>query len=102
MHRVQMRSALALTILLLLLVGCSSTTETAASSPSSATASCTLTSAVDSYDGFHIGVPDGWNLFTLDGMIVVSKDPASTEATVVRPGLLTTGANPATYFATAL
>jgi hypothetical protein len=100
-----MKSALGLTILLLLVEGCSSTAGPAASSPSSpssAPASCTLTSVVDSYDGFHIGVPDGWNVFTLDGMIIVSKDPASTEAAVVRPALLTAGLAPATYFATAL
>jgi hypothetical protein len=61
-----------------------------------------LTSTVDSYDGFHIGVPAGWNVFTLDGMIFVSKDFASTEATVVRPALLTTDLTAAAYFATAL
>jgi hypothetical protein len=97
-----MKSSLGLTILLLLVVGCSATMGSAAPSPSSATARCTLTSVVDSYDGFHVGVPDGWNVFTLDGMIFVSKDRASTEATVVRPALLTTGLTPETYFATAL
>jgi hypothetical protein len=57
---------------------------------------------VDSYDGFHIGVPDGWDLFTLDGMIFVSKDPASTEVAVVRPGLMSAGLTPAAYFVAAL
>ncbi len=102
MQRGRIKSALGLAILLLMAVGCSGTAEPAGSSPSSQTASCTLTSTVDPYDGFHIGVPDGWNVFTLDGMIFVSKDPASTETTVVRPGLLTTGLTPAEYFATAI
>jgi hypothetical protein len=61
-----------------------------------------MTLTVDPYDGFHIGVPDGWDLFTNDGMIFVSKDPASTEVTVVRPGFVTAGQTPAAYFATAL
>ncbi len=61
-----------------------------------------MTLTADPYDGFHIGVPDGWSVFTLDGMIFVSKDAASTEAAVVRPGLMTAGLTPAAYFGTAL
>ncbi len=99
--------AVVLIIPVVALAGCSSTPLAAASSPSatssaSAVAPCTLTSTVDSYDGFHIGVPEGWNVFTLDGMIFVSKDPAATEATVVRPALQTTGLTPAAYFDGAL
>jgi hypothetical protein len=61
-----------------------------------------MTLTKDSYDGFDIGVPDGWNVSTLDGMIFVSKDPAATEAVVVRPGLTTAGLTPAAYFVSAL
>jgi hypothetical protein len=88
--------------LLVLVAGCSSTTQLGVSSPSPAAPRCTLTSTVDSYDGFHIGVPDGWSLFTLDGMIFVSKGPASAEVTVVRPALSAAGLTPAAYLATAL
>ena len=94
--------ALGLIALLVLVEGCSSTTQLGVSSPSPAAARCTLTSTVDSYDGFHIGVPDGWDVFTLDGMIFVSKDPASTEVVVVRPGFMTAGLTPAAYFVAAL
>ena len=50
------------------------TTSSAAPPPT-----CTASVTSDPYDGFHIGVPDGWNLFTLDGTIVVSKDATGTE-----------------------
>lgn len=56
----------------------------------------------DIYDGFHIGVPAGWDLFTLDGTIVVSRDSTGTEETVVHPALLTAGQTPAALFATLL
>ena len=102
MRRTQTKWALGVTILLLVEAGCSSTPQLAAASPSAATASCTMTLTVDSYDGFHIGVPDGWDVFTLDGMIFVSKDPASTEVAVVRPGLMTAGLTPAAYFVASL
>lgn len=60
----------------------------------------TLTS--DPYDGFHIGVPDGWDLFTLNGMVFVSKSPNSTELAVVRPAIMSAGETPASFFDSAL
>ncbi len=84
----------------------SSTTQapTGASSPSTITAlsACTLPLTQDPYDGFHIGVPNGWELFTLHGTIVVSKDPSATEEATVTPVLLTQGLSPATIFSSAL
>jgi hypothetical protein len=61
-----------------------------------------MTLTVDPYDGFHIGVPDGWDLFTLNGMIFVSKNSRSTEMAVVSPALMTAGLSPAAFFEAAL
>jgi hypothetical protein len=78
------------------------------SSPSPALSSpvaiepCTLPVVHDTYDGFHIGVPDGWNLFTLGGTVVVSHDLAGTEETVVHPALMTPGESRSGLFSTLL
>ena len=61
---------------------------------------CSLPLVHDSYDGFHIGVPDGWNLFTVGGTVVVSRDAAGTEGTVVHPALVTSGTGAAGLFTT--
>jgi hypothetical protein len=67
----------------------------AGQSPSPA---CTLPVVHDTYDGFHIGVPDGWNLYTVGGTVVVSHDQAGTEETVVHPALLTSSTSAAGVF----
>jgi hypothetical protein len=84
--------------------GGSGTTPTNASTPSTTTAltACTLPLTQDPYDGFHIGVPSGWELFTLHGTIVVSKDPSATEEATVTPVLLTQGLSLAAIFSAAL
>jgi hypothetical protein len=65
-------------------------------------AACTVALTSDPYDGFHIGVPNGWNLFTLDGTIVVSKDATGTEQVAVLPALMTTGLTPSSFFTASL
>jgi hypothetical protein len=37
--------------------------------PATTTGGCTLPVTQDPYDGFHIAVPAGWNLFTLSGTV---------------------------------
>ena len=71
-------------------------------SPSAAPVSCNLPLTVDPYQGFQIGVPDGWDVIRLGGTIFVTKDPASTEAAAVLPTLMTAGMTAASYFQTAL
>ena len=56
----------------------------------------------DPYDGFHIGVPDGWQLFTLNDTIVVSSDSPGTEEAVVLPALMTPALTPAAFLTSAL
>ncbi len=101
--RMRLRSAGILAVALIT-VGCGSTSEPPGSSPtpSPTAVACTLPLTADIYDGFHIGVPEGWDLFTLDGTIVVSRDSTGTEQTVVHPALLTEGQTPAALFATLL
>jgi hypothetical protein len=88
-------------------------TTTQAASPSGATsttgaaataaAGCTLPLTHDALDGFHIGVPSGWDLFTFNSTIVVSKDPSlNTEETNVTPVLMTPGLTPASVFTSSL
>jgi hypothetical protein len=85
--------------------GCSSTSPaiaTPSAAPSSAAASCTTPLTVDQYDGFHIGVPDGWQLFTLNNTIVVSSDLTATEEAVVLPALMTSALTPTAFLTSAL
>jgi hypothetical protein len=48
------------------------------------TAGCTDPVVHDSYDGFHIGVPAGWYLSSLSGLIVVFKNYSGTTEGVVQ------------------
>jgi hypothetical protein len=48
---------------------------------------CSLPLTHDTYDGFHIAVPGGWELFTLKGQIEVEKDAVGSEAVVVCAGI---------------
>ena len=47
-------------------------------------AECTDPVVHDSYDGFHIGVPAGWYLSSLSGLVVVFKDYSATTEGVVQ------------------
>jgi len=60
--------------------------------------SCSLPLTHDTYDGFHIAVPNGWELFTLGGQLEVEKDALGSEAVVVAPAAQTSGLTPASYF----
>jgi hypothetical protein len=66
------------------------------------TASCTLPVTTDSYDGFHVGVPSGWEVLPLGGNVVVSRDSSGTEETVIRPALITSGLTASAFFSSAL
>ncbi len=90
---------------LLLSAGLTALTLTMAATPAvvagnvHAASACALPLVHDQYIGFHIGVPAGWQLSTSTGAIVISKDAASTETTLVYPALLTQGMTPASFFA---
>ena len=79
-----------------------STTPVSASTTPVSTQGCSLplTHAID--DGFHIGVPNGWDMSTLNGQVVVGSSPADTEAVLVYPALLTNGLTAAKFFTTYL
>jgi hypothetical protein len=59
---------------------------------------CSLPLTHDTYDGFHIAVPSGWELFTLKGQVEVEKDAVGSEAVVVVPAAQTSGLTAASYF----
>ena len=78
---------------LLVMGGCFATTLLGAPAPSASAsgglvavkaAACTDPVVHDSYDGFHIGVPAGWYLSSLSGLIVVFKDYSATTEGVVQ------------------
>jgi hypothetical protein len=78
---------------LLVVGGCFATTSLAALAPSASASGgpvglkasgCTDPVVHDSYDGFHIGVPAGWYLSSLSGLIVVFKDYSATTEGVVQ------------------
>ena len=63
-----------------------------------ATTGCSLPVVHDVYDGFHVGVPAGWDLSTLGGQITVAPSPTSSEGAVLYPALLTKGVTAASVF----
>ena len=78
---------------LLVIGGCLATTSLGAPAPSASASggvaavkavACTDPVVHDSYDGFHIGVPAGWYLSSLSGLIVVFKDYSATTEGVVQ------------------
>src|SRR5579871_1036005 len=60
---------------------------------------CTLSLTHDSNDGFHVAVPSGWALSSLNGQIEVQRDQTGTEAVVIIPALQTGSLTPASFFA---
>lgn len=62
------------------------------------TQNCSLPLTHATGDGFHIGVPTGWDLSTLNGQVVVGSSPADTEAVLVYPARLTNGLSAASFF----
>jgi hypothetical protein len=111
--RIRTLGVLASTALLLTALGCNtepplpSPSSSGGSSPSpvatsSTAAACNLPVTQDPYDGFQIGVPDGWDLFPHNGGVVVRRDPTGTERTDVYPVLITSGLTPASVFTTLL
>jgi hypothetical protein len=66
------------------------------------TASCKLPLTHAADVGFHVAVPSGWDLSTLNGEAVVAATPAQTEAVLVYPALLTKGLTASSFFNTYL
>ena len=73
---------------------------TAAPTTAITTAACTLPLTHAADVGFHIAVPSGWDLSTLNGQAEVATTPAQTEAVLVYPALLTKGLTAASFFNT--
>jgi hypothetical protein len=64
-----------------------------------AATNCSLPLTHDSYDGFHVGVPAGWELSTISDTIFLTKDPSGAEAAVVYPVIDGNGLTPSSFFA---
>jgi len=67
-----------------------------------AASGCGVSVVDDPYDGFQVGVPAGWNLFTLGNLIVVQKYDSDIVEGVVYPALLTSGLTPQRFFGVAI
>lgn len=83
-------------------VAATSPDAVAAPSTTAAAQDCSLplTHATDT--GFHIAVPSGWDLSSLNGQVLVAQTPADTEAVLVYPALLTKGLTATQLFNTYL
>ena len=60
--------------------------------------SCGLPVVHDPYEGFHVGVPSGWDVSTLDGEIAVSQNASGTVGALLYPALLTKGLTASSLF----
>lgn len=58
---------------------------------------CTDPVVHDSYDGFHVGVPKGWSLTSIDGLVVVFKDYSATTEGIVQTAYVRKGEPPRTF-----
>src|ERR1700733_14640020 len=70
----------------------------AATAPQLASGGCSLPLVHDVYDGFHVGVPSGWDLSTMEGEIAVEPSPSSPEGVILYPALLTGGTTASQVF----
>ncbi len=59
---------------------------------------CALPLTYDPFQGFRVGVPPGWDVSSMSGLIEVSRDTSGTEAALLYPAALTKGLTPATFF----
>jgi hypothetical protein len=65
------------------------------------TSSCPIPITRDTNQGFNVGTPAGWNVSTLNGVVLVTKDQTGTEGSVVIPALLVRGLTRKAFFSTA-
>lgn len=63
---------------------------------------CTLPLTHDTYNGFHIAVPSGWELSTLNSRVEDEANTSATEAVVVIPALETGTVTPTSFFSSSL
>lgn len=63
---------------------------------------CTDPVVRDSYDGFRVGVPVGWHLSSLSGLVVVSKDYSATTEGVVQAAFVGKGESTRAFLSSAL
>jgi hypothetical protein len=56
----------------------------------------------DRYDGFHVGVPSGWDLSSTGGLIVVSKDYTDQNEGFVQTAYVGRGQSPQTFLSKVL
>src|SRR5277367_3783507 len=63
---------------------------------------CSVPVTHDPYDGYHLGVPAGWQVFRTGGRLVVTPSATAPIQSIVAPVLLSRGLTPARYFASAL
>jgi hypothetical protein len=61
--------------------------------------SCDLPLTHDTNDGFHIAVPSGWELSTINGELEVENNVTASEAVLVVPAVQTRGLTAAAFFA---
>ena len=60
--------------------------------------SCHLPVVTDAYDGFRVGVPSGWDVSSLQGLIGVTANGAGAEGALLYPALLTRGVTTQSLF----
>lgn len=66
--------------------------------PAIAANSCHLPVTMDAYDGFKIGVPAGWDVSSLQGLIGVTANSTGSEGALLYPALLTNGVTTRSLF----
>ncbi|HEX4520199.1 MAG TPA: hypothetical protein VH063_11525 [Gaiellaceae bacterium] len=67
-----------------------------------AAAGCNVPITHDPYDGYHVGVPAGWQVFRTGGRLVVTPSATAPIQSIVAPVVLSSGVTPSSYFASAL
>jgi hypothetical protein len=67
-------------------------------SPVTAAAGCPLPLVHETFQGYHVGVPTGWEINSLGGTVEVEANPSGTEATLIYPALRTNGLTPSAFF----
>lgn len=78
--------------------GVAASTPTTAASGSGQPGKCALPLTHDTYDGFHVAVPAGWDLSTLNGQILIENNSQATEAVLLYPARQSSSLTTANFF----
>jgi hypothetical protein len=73
-------------------------TPSSPSTPSTPAPTCALPLSHDTTDGYHVGVPSGWEVLDMHGQLEVAPSPTADEAVLIIPAAQANGLTASSFF----